>query len=352
MIVSRAVCLAVIASVLVCAAWAASAASAESNAPVRLMLELTDGSRIAGAPARVELELRTAYATMRLPLERIASITLQDDHKTAALKLKNGDKLQGALLADTIELDTLVGKVQIGIEHVSRIMVSGAGALISDLILYYSFDEPGEIVPDKSPGRHDGKAISVDFANTEGGGGALDFSRSGKARVETELAELNGAGALTMAAWIKSFGDPKRWEVVVGGAPPEPCQAPCLLWLNARNLGNNAHASLVLRKENGEIDNVLLPFKKTVDWFHEDGWRHVAITWDGKELAGYVNGELDNKQATAGGKLVVERKILIGTGVGWNQIQHNFNGLITEVMVFKRALSPAEIKQIHEMRRK
>ena len=94
---------------------------------------------------------------------------------------------------------------------------------------------------------------------------------------------------------------------------------------------------------------MVVPPTRTVDGFHEGGWRHVALVWTGKEIRFYVNGELDNSQPTPSGTLIVESRTLIGNGVGWNRIMHNFNGLISDVRVFTRALNEAEIQRLYHL---
>ena len=65
--------------------------------PLRVTLELTDGSRVIGEPVTSSIALQTAYATLDIPLKQIAQVKIEKDHKSATLDLANGEKLKGAL---------------------------------------------------------------------------------------------------------------------------------------------------------------------------------------------------------------------------------------------------------------
>lgn len=85
---------------------------------VRLELNLADGSRLVGTPEIESLPVQTSYAKMDIPLQQILAIKMEDNHETAAFDLKNGDKLKGVLTLGPIKLETVFGKVSIGIEHI------------------------------------------------------------------------------------------------------------------------------------------------------------------------------------------------------------------------------------------
>lgn len=97
---------------------------------VRLELNLADGSRLVGTPEIESLSVQTSYAKMDIPLQQILAIKMEDNHETAAFDLKNGDKLKGVLTLGPIKLETVFGKVSIGIEHIKDLRVMmGGGAL-------------------------------------------------------------------------------------------------------------------------------------------------------------------------------------------------------------------------------
>ncbi len=76
------------------------------------------------------------------------------------------------------------------------------------------------------------------------------------------------------------------------------------------------------------------------------GWRHVAVTYDGSGRAAgvaiYVNGQrqaLQTVQDTLAGHIATDQPIRIGRG----DSETFFRGMLDEVRLFTRALSPAEV---------
>lgn len=75
-------------------------------------------------------------------------------------------------------------------------------------------------------------------------------------------------------------------------------------------------------------------------------WTHVALTYDGLALRSYIDGELDREVDFGGG-------VLVGTGASpgvglWarDDFPFWFSGLIDELTVYDRALSPGQVETI------
>ncbi len=76
-------------------------------------------------------------------------------------------------------------------------------------------------------------------------------------------------------------------------------------------------------------------------------WYHVAATYDGSEAILYVNGVADGS-ATAGFPLDYDTTpLFIGTTGTWPPYLSMFGGVIDEVSLYDRALSPEEIKALY-----
>lgn len=98
-----------------------------TNAPAgeeRFFLKLTDGSTLLCKPLIEKLPVKTAYADMEIPLARIQAVQMDRESKKAGLSLKNGDKLQGDLNLKAIEIDTLLGKLTVPLDHISALTTS------------------------------------------------------------------------------------------------------------------------------------------------------------------------------------------------------------------------------------
>jgi len=110
---------------------------AQTNAPLRLAVDLFDGSRLIGVPALATVPVQTSYAKMDVPLAQIQSLKIGADHETVTLDLINGDRLTGVISLKPIELKTVFGTVAVGIEHIQQLdIVLGGGTGQKGLVLW------------------------------------------------------------------------------------------------------------------------------------------------------------------------------------------------------------------------
>lgn len=106
------------------AAWARG----EKAVPrLRLELDLVDGSHIVGTPDIESVPVQTSYARMDVGLKGLSAIRMEADHETAALDLRNGDKIKGVVSLGPIKLETVFGNVSVGVEHIRNLRVISAG---------------------------------------------------------------------------------------------------------------------------------------------------------------------------------------------------------------------------------
>ena len=73
-------------------------------------------------------------------------------------------------------------------------------------------------------------------------------------------------------------------------------------------------------------------------------WQHVAVVCDGSKAFFYVNGEVKTSGAAAG--VLAPNPDLtfrLGQGVGAGRF---FRGLLSDVRVYRTALSPAELQAV------
>jgi len=101
------------------------AAPKKSPAPLSLIVELTDGSRLMGTAEMETLPFIAKYGRMDLVMKEVAAVTLGEDRETVKVVMKNGDGLQGVLDMGALKLRTLVGDVHVPIRHVVRITAGG-----------------------------------------------------------------------------------------------------------------------------------------------------------------------------------------------------------------------------------
>ena len=110
-----------------CLVGLVAASPAETNHPLRLALDLSDGSHIIGIPSTASVPVKTSYARMDILLETLRFIKVEADHQTASLELRNGDKLSGVVDFGALDLETIFGKLSIGVEHLHSVEVALGG---------------------------------------------------------------------------------------------------------------------------------------------------------------------------------------------------------------------------------
>ena len=87
-------------------------------------------------------------------------------------------------------------------------------------------------------------------------------------------------------------------------------------------------------------------FGGTLSTILANAWTHVAITWNKQKIYLYIDGIQDPTSATKTTSMSANNADL-KLGKGWNGYM---NGLIDNVIIYNRALSPEEIKT-HSQRR-
>ena len=98
--------------------------------PLRVRLDLLDGSTLIGVPAMTAVVARTPYAVLNIPLRRVRRFDVAADRATVSFKLPDNDTLTGAADMGPIGLSTLFGDISIGFEHVDRLQVLAGGAVV------------------------------------------------------------------------------------------------------------------------------------------------------------------------------------------------------------------------------
>lgn len=124
---------------------AAVAEDVKTVVPPRLEVSLSDGSRIVGTSGMTSVPVRTSYAKVDIPLVQIQRLTLADDHETASLSLRNGDKLSGVLTLGRIELATVFGTASVGVELIRRVDVILGGKGLKGLLLWNRLGSEGDV---------------------------------------------------------------------------------------------------------------------------------------------------------------------------------------------------------------
>lgn len=205
-------------------------------------------------------------------------------------------------------------------------------ALAADAILLVSFDEGANrssgssiLLQDRSQRR---AVIDVQGLRLTPGkvGNALSFETGGRGREVAVPGEFpKGASPRGVALWIKAktTGARDGAQHVFNYGVNSPFQSFGLLQINGRDWG-------FYDKAGGMGTGVRV----------DQEWHHHCVTYDGRTVKYYYDGEptawKDKALNTVATPLVLGRF-------------HAFQGEIDEVAIFGRAISPNEVKRLHEL---
>ena len=337
------------AMVLIGPAWAGED---KAEPQLRLAIDLIDGSHIIGIPSILSVPVQTSYAKMDVPLKQILSIKMVEDHETASVELQNGDKLKGVVSLAPIKLETAFGKVKIGIEYIRELRVVLTGRPLPDalkrgLVLYYSFDrDEGGKVTDLSGKGHDGVVHGAKWTRDGIAGGAYEFNGNGD-YLDTGC-NLSGMDEITVCGWARTARAQRGASVATQfGGPP----------------GDNVWG---LFAQDDYSSDLVPPHKSSATVLTADGrrptargsipteigrWTHLCFTFERNgQLVLYKDGVSVGRDA-AGDSPLNKRDSTAKIGASWGADGYWANGLIDEVMVYNRALSGEEVKQLYDVQK-
>ena len=309
-------------------------ADAPAGAPaLRLVLELSDGSRIIGTPSIDKLKMSTSYADMEIPFSKLRVIEFGTgtDH-TAHAGLRNGDTLNAQLAATEIVMKTVIGQVTVPFAQVRKLRVNVAvGTMPEGLVLHYTFDsDDGERVADASDTGNDGTLHGATYSQEGKSGGAMSFSGENSAVLVKNSASLQ-IQDFTIMAWVKrgsmkKVSNTQNQAVIFGYG-----EAGYSLGLN-----NDGRFWVDKIGSTGVFSSCKV---------EDDSYHHLAVTKKGGRIVFYLDGT-----AYQGDDYEIHFEFNTDLGVGTqpDDISACFLGLIDEVAVFNRALSEDEVKGIYE----
>ena len=211
-----------------------------------------------------------------------------------------------------------------------------------DIIALWTFDKnakSGDAI-DVSGHAHSG---TFDLGATRGSGkfrlGAhLDGKKGQVITIENHDA-LNVTKELSIVAWVKwnkggvTHGDDRKWPMIVSKIPINEAY---LLFLDTGDGVNPNKPSIAFRMKGPGT----LYSKVTVS---DDTWYHAAGTYDGNAIKIYINGDLSNELAATVAIATTNDVLTIGANKGGTS--NRFDGIIDEVGLFNRALTPDEVEE-------
>ncbi len=216
-----------------------------------------------------------------------------------------------------------------------------------NLVIYYSYDSVGAIVPDESGKGHNGTVcgdVSLVASGIKWYGAAQfrgEWGPTGYSYLDLDSphypAEDIPRSAITLAAWVQCEKTGKDHAIL-------SCRSSNNVWVVHPQINDGGNFRWLLRTpSNTTISNIVVG---THGW---DEWLHYAGTYDSAtgQMTLYINGEVpaSGSVSVTPGQLIADW----GTGarIGYNiDNARPFTGIMDELYLFTRALSQDEVKTL------
>jgi hypothetical protein len=212
------------------------------------------------------------------------------------------------------------------------VLTSGANADISDgLIGWWMFDEgTGTTVADSSAAGHDGFFVDSTPEWVPGMyGTALKFDGTDKVEIP-DHADFHLTNAISVALWMQPEGEQASSAKLF--IKQKSGQYPYALQYD--DTGQGLFATVYASTRYDTAPHI-------PDFPGE--WAHMCFTYDGSVLILYKDGEQVASVNTSGQLQQNSLSLSIGCRLDFDQ---NFNGIIDDVRLFNRELSPEEVQEI------
>jgi hypothetical protein len=231
------------------------------------------------------------------------------------------------------------------------------------LVIYYNFDEVGDIVADQSGKGNDGVVVG-DVTAEAGGmyGGAANFASSGYLDLDGANfpAEDIPTSGFTLAAWTNVDGTSDKNAIFNAKASDPDSGHVWLIHPEIRTGGDNDYRFTIRGAGStkiGDIDHgkTGYPPSPGIGNPRPNEWVHVAMTYSKADatMTLYVDGQIVLRRGGDGAGDPIDNAIDIagnwdlGARVGYNiDDARHYTGLMDEFYMFKRELSQDEILEL------
>ncbi|MCP4607152.1 MAG: LamG domain-containing protein, partial [Planctomycetes bacterium] len=212
----------------------------------------------------------------------------------------------------------------------SLALTSTAKAVDPDLVGYWKFDETSGTTAQDATGNGNDGTLNGDPQWAAGIlGGALEFDGDGDYVEVGDDPIFQITEQITVACWIKVTQFTIDWQAIFTMGDDS--------WRLQRQTSTD-NLCWACTGVNGTTGDWWLHGDVNVN----DGeWHHTAGVYDGSKYYLYVDGELDASKDTSGSMSVSSFPVFIGANA--QQSGREFEGLIDDVRVYKRALMDTEI---------
>jgi glucose/arabinose dehydrogenase len=197
------------------------------------------------------------------------------------------------------------------------------------LVVAYSFDEgSGTSLVDRTGHGHTGTLTGPTWSAAGRNGGALSFDGSNDGVRINDHADLDLTTGMTVEAWVNPTALGGDWRTIV--FKEQAAHMTYALYANT-NTGRPTGQAFV----GGERD------ARGPSPLATGTWTHLATSYDGTTLRLYINGAEVRTLAAGGPMAISTGPLKLGGNAIWGEW---FAGLMDDVRIYNRALTPAEIQ--------
>jgi hypothetical protein len=315
---------------------------AADDPPVRLAVDLVDGSRVIGTSRNDSIRIHAVFGDTRISLRVVDHVRWAQDREHVVLEFPGGDRLTGVITPEIMHLNTLFGDAKVSMEHILMLTTIPAGMdsipALDGLVLHFPFDEePESDIVTSRVGQLQGKLRGGRWIRQGQRGGAFHFTKGDDGIVIADHESLRPR-KLTLSAWVNPDADAhsSTWRGIVTKATPGN-------WTSGFGLSrfpSSPDAHFFVNYYSSTTAHAPIP---------DNTWTHLAATYDEKLLTLYINGVKAAAvvpQSEYGGAIQHGKSpLLIGqgpNGYGWF-------GKIDDVMLFNRVLSADDVSRLHQL---
>jgi hypothetical protein len=315
--------------------------------PLRVRLDLKDGSQVIGVPRFNSLPIHSPYYDAHVPLERLWKFSVSGDGHELRMDFPNQDVLRGTSDMSELSLTTLFGDIHVAISDVAcgRIL----GGKRSGPVLHYGFDADDlDRVLDLGSAQVSATPVgNIAYVRGKHGRAITTRSKDTYVAVSGDHFSVKGWSAVTVSTWFKLDGLPTYGKLVDYG---REAQGGGFSLTTGGMLGSrviDGHFNVVLDNK----QSAMVKFRRYAEM---NTWYHTVGVYDGETVACYVNGEM-----LAMTRVPQERQNLllyheegmdlcIGKSASRRDwLDTHINGAIDDVIIYDRALSAHEIKTLY-----
>ncbi|MHC4071458.1 MAG: protein kinase domain-containing protein [Planctomycetota bacterium] len=154
-----------------------------------------------------------------------------------------------------------------------------------------------------------------------------------------EIATTNmPCGSMTVAAWVKAVSLSSTYHTIISKGYGWYLSV-LTHWTDGKGLFCFSYAGATASRS---YRRNAINANPTIE---SGNWYHLTAVCDGTRIHLYVNGVLGASERAVGGILANEYPVVIGEN--WEDVGHEFNGLIDDARIYSYALSAAEVQALY-----